>query len=239
MHRTPYLGCFHNMTRFGGPGEIARQIGERCIPPQAPPATDGAFFMSLLRPAHAKDAPMTNPDRSDAPQAARRPALEGLVLRASRPQDAEAIAEMVNLPGFRWGTSRLPYSSPEEVRGWMDKSTPGSLNLLAVIEGQLVGSASLNRYQGRRAHAGVIGIGVHDDFVGRGVGTALMTALVDTADRWLGLRRLELTVFVDNVPAIALYRRLGFELEGTHRGFGLRDGRYVDAHAMARLGGPE
>jgi putative acetyltransferase len=47
--------------------------------------------------------------------------------------------------------------------------------------------------------------------------------------------RLELNVYVDNEPAIALYRKFGFEIEGTNRAFALRDGVYVDSHAMARL----
>ena len=47
--------------------------------------------------------------------------------------------------------------------------------------------------------------------------------------------RIELIVFTDNAAAIALYRKFGFELEGTHRAYALRDGRYVDALAMARL----
>ena len=96
----------------------------------------------------------------------------------------------------------------------------------------------LQRFAGRRSHAGSVGMGVHDDWTGRGVGRALLQALVDTADRWLGLRRLELTVYADNDPALALYRRLGFEVEGRHRCFALRDGAFVDALAMARLGGP-
>jgi L-phenylalanine/L-methionine N-acetyltransferase len=33
---------------------------------------------------------------------------------------------------------------------------------------------------------------------------------------------------------VALYRKHGFVIEGTHRGFALRDGLYFDAHAMAR-----
>ena len=38
----------------------------------------------------------------------------------------------------------------------------------------------------------------------------------------------------DNAAALRLYRKFGFEIEGTHRGFALRDG-IVDAYAMARL----
>jgi putative acetyltransferase len=81
----------------------------------------------------------------------------------------------------------------------------------------------------------VIGMSVHRDWRGRGVGTALMTAAVHLAENWLGLTRLELTVFTDNEAAIALYRKFGFEVEGTMRRYALRDGQYVDSHAMARL----
>jgi len=67
------------------------------------------------------------------------------------------------------------------------------------------------------------------------VGSALIVAGLDLADRWLNYRRLELTVYTDNVAALGLYRKFGFVIEGTHRDFAFRDGRYVDAHAMARL----
>ena len=51
----------------------------------------------------------------------------------------------------------------------------------------------------------------------------------------MNLTRLDLRVYVDNAPAIALYEKFGFEKEGTHRRFVYRDGEYVDAHVMARL----
>ena len=58
---------------------------------------------------------------------------------------------------------------------------------------------------------------VRDDWQGKGVGTAMMQAVIDLADRWLNLTRIELTVFTDNEPAIALYRKFGFEIEGALR----------------------
>ena len=78
---------------------------------------------------------------------------------------------------------------------------------------------------------------VHDDHCGRGIGTALVAALVDAADNWLNLKRLELTVYVDNEPAIRLYKTFGFEVEGTRRADAFRDGKFVDCLMMARLRG--
>ncbi len=51
----------------------------------------------------------------------------------------------------------------------------------------------------------------------------------------MGLTRLDLRVFVDNGAAIALYRKFGSEIEGTHKQFAVRAGKYVDAYVMARL----
>jgi len=57
----------------------------------------------------------------------------------------------------------------------------------------------------------------------------------EPADGWLNVFRLEPTVFADNERAIAPYRKFGFEAGGTHRAYALRDGRFVDTLAMARL----
>ena len=76
---------------------------------------------------------------------------------------------------------------------------------------------------------------VRDDWQGTGVGTALMEAALDLADNWLNLTRVELTVYTDNEAGIALYRKFGFEIEGTHRRFAFRGGEYVDAYSMARI----
>jgi putative acetyltransferase len=76
---------------------------------------------------------------------------------------------------------------------------------------------------------------VRDDWQGKGVGTLLMQAVIDLADRWLNLRRLELDVYTDNEPAVRLYKKFGFEIEGTSIDFAYRDGQFVDSHHMARL----
>jgi putative acetyltransferase len=62
-----------------------------------------------------------------------------------------------------------------------------------------------------------------------------MEALLDLAFNWLGLQRIELTVYADNAPAVHLYQKFGFEIEGTARAYALRHGELVDAHHMAHL----
>ena len=153
--------------------------------------------------------------------------------------DVAGITALVNLPGVRYGTARLPFQSLEETRALMESTPPGSLMLAAELDQQIVGQGSLIRMRGRQAHMAELGIAVHDDFTGKGIGTALLDAMLDAADRWLGVRRTQLYVNADNAQAIALYERHGFALEGTHRAYALRDGAYVDVLCMARFGGAD
>jgi len=157
------------------------------------------------------------------------------VIRGWQADDAEGMAALANQPNYRFGTLREPYETPNFWRRRIEGTGADTLGLVAVLDGRIVGSIGLQRLAGRRAHSGTLGMGVHDDFQGRGIGTALMAAVVEAADRWLAIKRLQLTVYADNAPAIALYRKFGFEVEGTHRAFAFRDGAYVDALTMARL----
>jgi L-phenylalanine/L-methionine N-acetyltransferase len=177
---------------------------------------------------------------ADIKIAAPRPAdaslpVAGLSIRAQEPSDWEAMAALMALPKVRWGTLRLPFESREQWRKRTENPSGDRTGIVAVLDGHVVGSAGLHHYAGRRRHAAGLGICVHDDFHGRGIGSALMAALVDAADNWLDLKRLELTVYVDNAPAIGLYKKFGFEMEGTRRADTFRDGRYVDSFEMARL----
>ena len=62
-----------------------------------------------------------------------------------------------------------------------------------------------------------------------------MKAAIELADGWLNYQRLELSVYTDNLAALALYRKFGFVIEGTCRAYAFRDGQFVDSYAMARL----
>jgi len=106
--------------------------------------------------------------------------------------------------------------------------------LLALSRGQVIGflEALGGEYRRNRGTAHVV-IGVLREFRGQGVGTKLFDSLEDWAHA-RGIHRLELTVMTHN-PAVALYRRVGFEVEGTRRHSLLVDGTYVDEYYMSRL----
>ncbi len=142
--------------------------------------------------------------------------------------------------GVLSGLLQLPHATEAQWRKRIEEMPvgPATAELFIVAErgGEVVGNAGVHPLQHvRRRHAAGIGMAVARHAQGQGVGTALMAAIVDWADRWAQLLRLELTVFTDNAPAIALYRKFGFEIEGTHRAYAMRDGSYADVHAMARL----
>lgn len=135
------------------------------------------------------------------------------------------------------GTLQLPYPSVAMWERRLGELGADDRMLVAEVEGEVVGNAGLHPAgrSPRRRHAGTIGMSVRDDWQRRGVGSALLAAVIDLADNWIGYSRLELTVYLDNAAAVALYRKFGFGIEGTLRDYALRDGAYVDAYAMARF----
>ena len=159
-----------------------------------------------------------------------------ITIRTADPSDAEAMLKCYTAPLAARNTLQIPYRSLESVREQLTKSGAGDHLLVAEIEGEVVGVIGLHTSSRPRVnHKAEVGMMVHDDWQGKGVGAALMRAVIELADKWLNLTRIELTVFTDNESAIALYRKFGFEIEGTLRKYAFRDGEFVDAFAMARI----
>ena len=167
--------------------------------------------------------------------------IENLKIRRAEPDDYLAVYEMFTSPEVYAGTLQLPYPSREQWRKRVGEAPEGLFNLVAVVGDRVVGMVTVETFPNRprRRHAGRIGISVHHEWQGKGVGTALMAAGVDLADNWLNLTRLELEVYTDNEAAIHLYERFGFTYEGTLRQHAFRDGKYVDSNMMGRLRPPK
>ena len=159
-----------------------------------------------------------------------------ITIRRAEPADYEAMQAIYAAPKAQAGTLQLPFPSLDLWRQRLQVVDPNAHVLLACVGVEVVGQLGLYAASHpRRRHVGDIGMGVRDDWQGRGVGTALLGAAIDLADRWLQLRRLELQVYADNTAGIALYARHGFIEEGRHRDFAFRDGAFVDALSLARL----
>jgi len=159
-----------------------------------------------------------------------------IVVRRAEARDADALRAIFASPGAMSGTLQLPFPSAAVWAKRIAEIPGDEFMLVAEVAGEVVGDLGLHAASRspRRRHAGLIGMSVRDDWQGRGVGSALLAAAVELADRWIGYTRLELMVYTDNPAALALYRKFGFEIEGTARGYAMRDGAYVDAYMMAR-----
>jgi L-phenylalanine/L-methionine N-acetyltransferase len=163
-----------------------------------------------------------------------------ITIRRIQLSDAAAMARIVSDPGIFPGLLQLPFASEEMWQQRLqDSGAPDKTDLQLVAErgGNLLGSAGLHSVGAalRRRHVMSLGILVAPEYQGQGVAGALMTALLDYADNWAQVLRIELSVYTDNDRAIALYQRHGFEPEGRMRAYAMRAGAFVDVLAMARL----
>jgi len=161
-------------------------------------------------------------------------------IRRVEPDDHHALKRVYEYPGVIAGTLQLPYPSVELWRERVSATSKTSIMLVACSDDELVGHLGLfmDVMSHRRRHIAGLGMAVADPWQGKGVGTALLAAAVDVADNWWNILRLELDVYTDNQAAIALYQKTGFVIEGTKKSSAFRNGKYVDAHIMARLKAP-
>jgi ribosomal protein S18 acetylase RimI-like enzyme len=108
--------------------------------------------------------------------------------------------------------------------------------VVALKDGGVVGWCDVMTVSDRpvHAHAGFITIGIVEEHRGKGVGQMLMRAAID-ASRARGLTRIELIVREENQTAVALYKKMGFEIEGLKRNANRVDGVYENAYVMGLL----
>ncbi len=158
-------------------------------------------------------------------------------IRPIGPEDAAGVAALRRMSGVFENTLGLPSCREAASAAFIANLSPDDHNFIAVLaDGTVIGCAGLQVASNpRMRHVGSVGLFIHVDYQGMGVGTALMETLLDLADHWLMLVRVELEVFTDNERAIRLYEKLGFEKEGLLRMTTVRGGRYVDEYKMARI----
>lgn len=117
-------------------------------------------------------------------------------------------------------------------RDLISQNGPGAY---AVSKNRVVGWCDIfPRDNPRLSHRGSLGMGLLPEARGKGVGTQLLKSVLDQA-KTFGLEKVELNVYTSNKPAIALYKKLGFEQEGLIKKYRKVDGTYFDCLAMGKF----
>ena len=164
------------------------------------------------------------------------------LLRLAEDSDAEMLLEYLKVT-----SAETPYMArePEEVRTSVEeevefirknRENPRALHLLAFVDGKFAGSCSFapTSERIRLHHRCNMGISLYRESWGQGVGTALLGEITAGA-KAAGFEQMELDVVSTNAPAIALYKKMGFETTGTiPHAFKYRDGSYADFLFMVK-----
>ena len=126
-----------------------------------------------------------------------------------------------------------PFSLTQTAAFVADNIDKGNPHYVADDAGGIVGWCDIQRESvPTYAHEGMLGMGLLPDYRGTGLGERLIRTALDAATR-AGLERVSLSVYASNTRAMALYRKVGFVLEGTRVRGRKVDGAYDDIHMMA------
>jgi putative acetyltransferase len=167
------------------------------------------------------------PSKPQPVQAQIRPPLE---------EDIEQLYNLLRHPLVARTTLQMPTQEILQTAERIKSHRPGFYRYVAVVAGKVVGNIAI--YQSdrpREAHAAGLGMMVDPDYWGMSIGTQLMDTVLDLADNWLNLMRIELEVNTDNPAGVRLYEKSGFTIEGTKRFHTYGDGRWADSYFMARV----
>ncbi len=151
-------------------------------------------------------------------------------------QDAENISRIRRLNGVREGVLAVTSERLDATVNFIRSLSEYDRAFVAVENGEIAGMAVMlkNRCFTRR-HSAKLAVMVAPYYQEKGVGSSLMKRLMDEADEKLGLRRIELLVLTDNIPAISLYKKFGFKIEATRKNAAVKDGKFVDEYFMGRV----
>jgi L-amino acid N-acyltransferase YncA len=161
-----------------------------------------------------------------------------LQLRPATPADIPAITAIYALE-VQELVNTYEYEVPSEAemaQRMHDITTRGFPYLVAAVDGEIGGYAYASSYRARIAYQWTVENSVYVDgrFQGRGIGSALMQALIDECTA-RGFRQMIAVIGEPtNTASIKLHERFGFQLVGIFRGLGRKHGRWLDTVQMQR-----
>lgn len=144
------------------------------------------------------------------------------------------LDEETNFRLYEPGEKQITISEQEKEINQLINSD-NSIIFVAEDENELVGYlGAYGRNQNRIKHTVTIGIAILQSHVGKGIGTMLFQELESWAKNH-NIRRLELTVMENNPSGQALYKKMGFEVEGLKKDSLYINGEYIDDIYMSKL----
>ena len=110
-----------------------------------------------------------------------------------------------------------------------------SHRFVATTAGQVTGWVASSPVSGRCVYAGVVehSVYVHPDARGRGIGRALLEALVGSTEA-VGIWTIQSGIFPENTASLALHRAAGFRVVGTRERIAQHHGRWRDVILIER-----
>jgi putative acetyltransferase len=159
---------------------------------------------------------------------------EDIIIRPIRIEDAETLWTIARQQGVIETTLALPSLRLDQRIKSIQELSEHDHYMVAEQAGQIVGIAGLTVGTGRLRHSAHLFLYVATQHQGQGIGSRLLQTLLDLADQWLLLRRVELTVLTENEGAKRLYERFGFVVEGCRKISVISQGELKDEWLMAR-----
>ena len=161
-----------------------------------------------------------------------------MIFRASTEDDMAAIAGIYE-HWVRHTTASFEIEPPDQAemaRRRLDILNAGLPYLVADEDGILAGYAYATRYRPRAAYRFTVedSIYLHPQHAGRGLGSALLSRLIDACERWGARQMVAVIGGSDNTASIRLHEKFGFRRAGVLRSAGLKFGRWVDSVLMQR-----
>ena len=159
------------------------------------------------------------------------------VIERAQPEEAAALLDYLKIIGGE--TDNLSFGaegvslSIEEEQAYLHVQCDSADNAqyFAKVDGEIIGTASLNRRSNRMSHRGVFGISLKKAWWGCGAASALMEAILAFAKE-NGFEQLNLEVRSSNARAIHLYEKYGFRKLCTFPRFFKINGEYIDFDLM-------
>lgn len=168
--------------------------------------------------------------------------MKNIIYRKAREEDAKKIVDFFNVVGGE--TNYMSFEKDEyalnvEEQAELIRSfegNPTNTMLLAMDGEEIAGLSTItSSHKIKSRHDAELGIVVGKKYQGKGIGTSLISQVIDWVKGNRITTRMSLEVRADNIKAVNIYLKFGFEVEGCKRNSTLLNGIYYNDYIMGMM----